>query len=153
MEVTIEREGSVIIAPDGRTEEIPAATTLRKALENAIEPTDKALILDFESLSYISSAGLRAIASLANRTRAQGMVFVLCSLSKPVKVLFATSGFDNLVRVVDTVDDACRAAGEQTNPAPSPCPWAGWGFTLSAAWWTPSRTGTRAGIRVRFTSL
>lgn len=114
MEVSFERDGSVLIArPHGRVEGLAAATTLQKALEDALRPTDAALILDFESLVYISSAGLRAVAILRNRTHATRMNFVLCSLSKPVQDLFASSGFDNLVRVVDTLDNARWAVAEQ----------------------------------------
>ena len=114
MKVSFERDGSVLIArPHGRIEGLAAATALQRAIEAALRPADAALILDFESLAYISSAGLRAVAILRNRTRATRMNFALCSLSKPVQDLFATSGFDNLVRVVDTLDNARRAVTER----------------------------------------
>ena len=107
MEVTTHREGETLIArPHGRIEGLANATTLQRALEGAIESTDQALILDLEQVPYISSAGLRAVAIMINRTRAADMSFVLCSLSRPIHDLFTTSGFNKLVQVVDTLDDA-----------------------------------------------
>lgn len=110
MEVTTQREGETLIArPRGRIDGLANATSLQKTLEDAIESSDRALILDLEGVSYVSSAGLRAVAIMINRTRAADMRFVLCSLSGPIRALFATSGFDKLVQVVDTLDDARRA--------------------------------------------
>lgn len=113
MEVTIEREGSTLVArPDGRIDGLSASTTFQQALEGATEPGDEAVIVDFESLSYISSAGLRAIVILRNQFRDAGIHFVICSLPTLVRGVFATSGFDQLVRVADTLDDARAAVAE-----------------------------------------
>ena len=107
MILTTRREGGTVIAsPNGRIEGLLNATKFQKALEGAIEPTDQALILDMENLSYLSSAGLRTVAIMINRTRAADMSFVLCSLSKPIHDLFAASGFDKLVQVVENLEEA-----------------------------------------------
>ena len=107
MEVITYREGETLIArPHGRIDGLANATALQRTLEGAIESTDQALILDLENVSYISSAGLRTVAIMINRTKAADMSFVLCSLSAPIHDLFATSGFDKLVQVVDSLDDA-----------------------------------------------
>lgn len=112
MEVTIEREGSVLVArPDGRLETL-ASRTFREALEGAIKPDDEAVILDFESLSYISSAGLRAVVILRDQFRVAGIRLVICSPSAPVRSVFETSGFDRVVRVADTLDDARAAVSD-----------------------------------------
>lgn len=113
MELTIDRFDDILIARvAGRLEGLTSADALQKALEEAIRPADRGLILDFETLTYISSAGLRAIAILINRTRKADMGFVICALSAPVRSLFATSGFDKLVRVADTFEDAWVALWE-----------------------------------------
>ena len=107
MDLTLRREGSTLIAHlRGRIEGLPAATSLQATLEEAIERTDRALILDLEHLSYISSAGLRIVAIMINRTNAARMAFVVCSLAGATRELFAISGFNQLVRVTDTLDDA-----------------------------------------------
>ena len=115
MEVTTHREGETLIArPHGRIDGLADATSLQKILEGAIESSDQALILDFENVSYISSAGLRTVAIMINRTRAADMGFVLCSLSGSIRDLFATSGFDKLVQVAGTLDDARWAVAAWT---------------------------------------
>ena len=107
MELTIERDGGTVIArPNGRLEGLLGASEFQKALESSIRPADHALILDMEELTYISSAGLRAVAIMINRTKAADMGFVLCSLSKSVNNVITTSGFNRLVQVVDNLEEA-----------------------------------------------
>ena len=103
---TLRDDGTLIAQPNGRIDGLANATELQKALERAIRPTDHALILDMANLSYLSSAGLRTVAIMINRTKAADMSFVVCSLSTPLRGLFAASGFDKLVPVVDTLEDA-----------------------------------------------
>ena len=107
MKVLTRREGEVLIVqPRGRIEGAMNAKALHEAFENALKPADRALVLDLEELSYMSSAGLRAIAIMSNHARVAKVSFVVCSLSTSMVNLFATSGFDQLVRVVDTLEDA-----------------------------------------------
>ena len=107
MDVTLRREDTTLIAHlRGRIEGLPAASSLQVSLEEAFEPTDKALILDFENLSYISSAGLRIVAIMINRTRMARMKFVLCCLIGPTQEIINISGFNQLVTVAETLDDA-----------------------------------------------
>ena len=109
MEVTTVREWDTVIArPSGKIDGSNSDGVL-KALEGAIQPTDKALILDMERVTYISSAGLRIVAIMINRTKVSGMKFALCSLSKQVDAVVTASGFNRLVGVVATREDARMA--------------------------------------------
>ena len=61
MEVATLREWETLIAmPMGKIDGSNADDFL-KALEDAIESTDQALILDMENVTYIGSAGLRIV--------------------------------------------------------------------------------------------
>ena len=106
MNVTFRREGNILYAkPSGRIEG-SNADDIRKAIQDAIADHDEALVLDMESLTYISSVGLRMVAMLADLTKQSGMSFALCSPSRAVNFVFASSGFDKLVSVVETSDSA-----------------------------------------------
>ena len=111
MEVTTERDGETLIArTDGRVDGTNA-TEFQDALKQAIEPSDKAVILDFEELSYISSAGLRVILLTAKDMRAANVKFAVCSLSKPVHDVFTISGFDQIIDIHETQSAARSAVG------------------------------------------
>ena len=71
MDVTTERQDGVVSAQVGGRIDGSNAAEFEEAIRTAIEESDRAVILDFEKLVYISSAGLRAILltakSLGNR--------------------------------------------------------------------------------------
>ena len=48
-------------------------------LESEIDPDEKALILDFVQLGYISSAGLRVCLTLAKKFNEPGKAFGICT--------------------------------------------------------------------------
>ena len=101
MEVNAERDGATLIAKtDGRVDGTNA-TMFQDALKSAISPDDKAVILDFENLSYISSAGLRVILLTAKDMRTANVKFAVCSLSQSVRDVFTISGFDQIIDIHD----------------------------------------------------
>ena len=111
MDVTINRDaGMLIVAASGRIEGPEGAETLHRALDEALKPEDQALILDLEKATYLSSAGLRTVAIMMNRARKERVRLIVAAPEGPVRDLFAMSGFDRLVEVVDDVDKAKSTA-------------------------------------------
>jgi len=79
---------------------------LEDRIFEAIKNESKNMILDFEELDYISSAGLRVIMKTAkNLKQSEGMI-VLCSMQDYVKEVFEIAGFDAYLPIVSTMDDA-----------------------------------------------
>ena len=112
MEVGITTETGIMIAtPTGRIEG-SNAKAFQKSVENAMEGEENALVLDFNNLSYISSAGLRCIAIMINMTKAKGMNIAICSPSRPVQDVLVTSGFNQLVKILETKDEALNAVAD-----------------------------------------
>ena len=106
MELTAVREDEIlIVALNGRIDGANASE-VQKALENALAPEDRGLVLDMEGVTFMSSAGLRIVAIMINRTRAKKTRFALCSLSGPVMEVLATSGFSKMVPVLKTLEEA-----------------------------------------------
>jgi anti-sigma B factor antagonist len=79
---------------------------LEDKIFEAIKNESKNMILDFEDLDYISSAGLRVIMKTAkNLKQSEGMI-VLCSMQDYVKEVFEIAGFDAYLSIASTMDDA-----------------------------------------------
>jgi anti-sigma B factor antagonist len=79
---------------------------LEDKIFEAIKNESKNMILDFEDLDYISSAGLRVIMKTAkNLKQSEGMI-VLCSMQEYVKEVFEIAGFDAYLPIFPTMDDA-----------------------------------------------
>ena len=94
-------EAVTILAPSGRID-----TTTSPALEDAIRKTVDAgvrdLVVDFGSVEYISSAGLRVLLVLAKRMRDLRGRLVLCGMPEPVRQVFQLAGFIPLFVVEPT---------------------------------------------------
>ena len=106
MNVDILKQGnSLILLTDGRVDGTNAVD-FQNALESAIEENDHPVVLDFANLTYISSAGLRAILVVAKALQRQNVKFAVCSLIDPVKEVFVISGFDRIIPIHDSQESA-----------------------------------------------
>ncbi len=111
MDVTTERLENVLSVDvkgriDGST-----AVAFEEAVRNAVEETDRALIMDFGELDYISSAGLRVILLTAKSLQSQDAKLVLCGLSDSIREVFKISGFDKLLPIHGTKAEAQASVG------------------------------------------
>lgn len=99
MEITPERDGAtLILKADGRVDGTNA-TQFQDDLKQHIAAEDRAVILDFEELSYISSAGLRVILLVTKSLRDRNARFAVCNLSESIREVFSISGFDQIIPV------------------------------------------------------
>ena len=87
------------------------AEEFQAGLEQNVKDYDGgAVILDLETLAYISSAGLRAILLVAKILHIRGIKFSICSLSEAVGSMVKASGFDKVIDVYKTPAEAVSAA-------------------------------------------
>ena len=106
MNVEAQRQGNcLVLVTDGRVDGT-TASEFQTAVTDAITEADQAVILDLESLSYISSAGLRAILLIARDLQREGKAFCACTLTVSVREVFEISGFDKIIPVHDSREAA-----------------------------------------------
>ena len=107
------------------------ALEFHEALEAAISPDDTGMVLDFEGISYISSAGLRVVLLVAKTLQKQKAKMAVCSLSESIREIFEISGFDKIIPVHGSRADA--VAGSEADRGSSPQPNLP-GFSLPTSW-------------------
>ena len=106
MDVTIERQDGVLsVRVVGRIDS-SNAYEFERALKTVIADNARAVLMDFEKLSYISSAGLRIVLLTAKSLRMQDARFALCSLSNQIQEVFEISGFDTIITIRQSRADA-----------------------------------------------
>ena len=111
MDVTTERRDGVLTARvEGRIDG-SNAVQFEEAVRTAIEESDRAVLIDCEGLSFISSAGLRVVLLTAKTLMGRNAGFALCSLSEPIREVFRISGFDSIVAIHPTREEALAAFG------------------------------------------
>ncbi len=87
-----------ILRPAGRLDSASSPVLEREATE-LIDGGGRRLLIDFEGLDYISSAGLRAALAVAKRMNAAGGKLALCSLRPQVAEVFEISGVDAIIDI------------------------------------------------------
>jgi anti-sigma B factor antagonist len=97
MTIDKKTEGNqMILKVSGRLDTMTAPeleTAIKKSLEGV-----KALVLDFENLEYISSAGLRVVLGARKAMGADG-TFAVRNLCSDVKEIFDITGFSDIITI------------------------------------------------------
>ena len=97
--------GVLVLKPEGRIDGQNAGEFQSSVME-AIANAEGAVVADLANISYISSAGLRAILLVAKTMRQRNAGFALCALSEQIDEVFRISGFDKIIAVHGTRDEA-----------------------------------------------
>ena len=106
MKITKRKEGkAMVIAVEGRLDAV-SAPAFDTELETLLEAGEKTLVLDFQNLEYISSAGLRSILAVTKRLRGLEGRIALSSLQDIVREVFEISGFNKIIPIYDSPAEA-----------------------------------------------
>lgn len=103
------RKGGIAIAMLVGRFSGPNADLFERLLVNGIDPSDQALILDFEHVTFLSSAGLRVALSFAKKFNGPGKKYGICALQEGVRGIVEVSGFDKVISVYDSQAAAVEA--------------------------------------------
>ena len=106
MAVTIERQGSALVAVASGRVDSANASQFQEEMAAVNDGSGSSVILDLGGLSYISSAGLRVILMVAKTLRSTNTSFVVCSPSDPIREIFEISGFSQIIPIHGSRDEA-----------------------------------------------
>jgi anti-sigma B factor antagonist len=109
MQLTQTRTGEVtIVRPQGRIDSI-TAPAFQETIRGLIDAGAHRLAIDLADVTYISTAGLRALLMIARALETARGRLALCGLSHELLKLFELSQFNTLLRIVPTEPDAIAA--------------------------------------------
>jgi len=108
MQIIEEKQNEVFIFKlEGRLDS-NTSPGFEEKIDGAIGSGTNQMIIDFENLEYLSSAGLRVILKTTKALKRSEGKLVLCSMADYVKEVFEISGFDSFLPIVATRDDALK---------------------------------------------
>lgn len=109
MNIRVDRTGNhAVLLAEGHIDSTNS-TEFQQAIGEAVEETDRAIVLDCQDLTYISSAGLRVVLLVSKDLQRQGTKLAICSLQEPVREVFVISGFDRIIPIHESADTALSA--------------------------------------------
>jgi len=108
MQIHEEKQNEIhIFALNGRLDS-NTSPALEEKVADAIAKGNMQMIIDFENLEYLSSAGLRVILKTTKDLNRQQGKLVLCAMADYVREVFEISGFDAFLPITASRDDAFK---------------------------------------------
>lgn len=99
MEIEKTENGTeVTLALTGRMD-TTTAPQLEEKIQESLEGTEK-LILDFEKLEYLSSAGLRVLLTAHKSMMKNGSRMEICHVNEVIHEVFEVTGFLDVLNIV-----------------------------------------------------
>jgi anti-anti-sigma factor len=106
------RDGALVLALAGRLG-ATSAVYLDAAVTEAVGRGDARLVIDLAGVDYVSSAGLKALASAASRCASAHGDLALCGLGEPVRIALDLGGLTADLPVESTRDRAVARVSAQ----------------------------------------
>ncbi len=94
----IKNSGEITLKLNGRVDTI-TAPELQQAVLIAFQK-EKNVVIDFEDVEYISSAGLRALLIGEKTAKSKGGSMTIKGANETVKSVFSVTGFDKILTIV-----------------------------------------------------
>lgn len=82
------------------------SSNLETRIVDAMANGSKNIIINFEQLDYISSAGLRVILKATKDLKRTNGKIMLCAMQDYVKEVFEIAGFDTFLPIVPSMNEA-----------------------------------------------
>jgi anti-anti-sigma factor len=86
------------------------ASALMSALTEAVKTRKCSLVIDFQKIKYISSAGLRSLLIVGEEIEAIQKKLVFCGMAADVRRVLSISKFDELFPICASREEAARVA-------------------------------------------
>jgi len=109
MEISVTESGDVRILSFQGNLDTNTAPQAESEINGLIEAGSQQLLINFEKLDYISSAGLRILLATAKKLKASQGDLKICCLNETVQEVFDISGFSTILSVSKTEEEALGA--------------------------------------------
>ena len=106
MNISTREEGGVTVVGVEGNLDTSTAPEAQQHLDSLQDDGAQKILVDFEALGYISSAGLRVLLVTAKRLGGSGGSLRICGLNETVGEVFEISGFSVILSVFGTVEEA-----------------------------------------------
>ena len=106
MEISISESGDVRILSFQGNLDTGTAPEAESQINGLIDAGAQKLLVNFEKLDYISSAGLRVLLATAKKLKPGGGSLKICTLNQTVQEVFDISGFSTILSVTASEEEA-----------------------------------------------
>lgn len=101
------KNGVIVFSPEGRIDTRSSSAFeqgVMARVDGAEGPVN--IVMNFTKLDYINSTGMRVLLILAKRLSGLSGKLVLCEMKEHILEVFKISGFNQILKIVGTEDEA-----------------------------------------------
>jgi len=109
MEINIREVNGVNIVEFTGNLDTNTAPEAESQINGLLDSGASKILVNFENLNYISSAGLRVLLATAKKMMASGGILKICSLNSTVQEVFDISGFSTILSLAADETEALAA--------------------------------------------
>jgi len=103
-----ERRGDVLVYRlKGRLDAV-SAHVVEKSIFDAVDAGCNKVLIDLSLVTYLSSAGIRMCLATTKKLRSLSGRLLICRTASNVLEVFKMSGFDHVLELFETEDEALR---------------------------------------------
>lgn len=108
VDISENTKGDILILHiKGRLDALSSPAAEKKIFDNINQGNNK-LLLDFAGVEYLSSAGMRMLLSTTKKLKTLAGKLVVCSITTNVMDVLKMSGFDHVLELSKSEDDALK---------------------------------------------
>ena len=111
LQISLEEiDRKLVLRIDGRID-ASSSPVLERKINQLIDDNHVYFLLDFTSVDYLSSAGMRVLLAATKKVKAKNGDLVLFSLHEEVSTTIRMAGFDKILHICSTEKEALHAKG------------------------------------------
>lgn len=109
MEINIKEVNSVSVVEFTGNLDTNTAPEAENQINGLLDSGVSQILVNFDNLNYISSAGLRVLLATAKKMMTSGGSLKICSLNSTVQEVFDISGFSTILSLAANEEEALAA--------------------------------------------
>ncbi|HPZ08900.1 MAG TPA: STAS domain-containing protein [Candidatus Eremiobacteraeota bacterium] len=109
MEILENKKGDIVFLELKGRFDATTSTEFENKIKGIIKTNEKKMAIDFTSLDYINSSGLRVILMAAKELKKVEGKLVLFAMKDHIKEIFDMTGFTSIISIVKTEEDVVKS--------------------------------------------
>lgn len=109
VQVSEDQEDGILILRIGGRLDAASSPLLERQVNTYIDSGNMKLLLNFEHVEYLSSAGMRLLLSVGKKLKSKAGKMVIAAVSSEVMDVIKMAGFDHILNISPTEADAKHA--------------------------------------------
>lgn len=101
---TEKKEEVLILRVGGRLDAVSSPQLEKQVMESINEGNHLKVLMNFENVDYLSSAGMRLLLSTTKKLKSKDGKFVICAINDSVMEVIKMAGFDHILNIHPSED-------------------------------------------------